>query len=85
MRSGAPWLHPRPAPFLALQIIDHASEQTIHSRGSCYLAIVALMPLLRLVLRWDATIAGTEIPMWVSIAALVIAGGLAVGLWREKM
>jgi hypothetical protein len=29
-------------------------------------AIVALMHLLRFVLGWDANIAGTEIPMWVS-------------------
>ncbi len=49
-------------------------------------AIVALMHVLRLLLGWDATIAGTEIPMWgVSVAALVIAGGLAIGLWRENM
>jgi len=47
--------------------------------------IVALMHVLRLLLGWDATIAGTEIPMWVSVAALVIAGGLAIGLWRENM
>ena len=48
-------------------------------------AFVALMHVLRLLLGWDATIAGTEIPMWVSVAALVIAGGLAIGLWRENM
>ena len=48
-------------------------------------AIVALMHVLRLLLGWDATIAGTGIPMWVSVAALVIAGGLAIGLWRENM
>ena len=48
-------------------------------------AIVALMHVLRLLLGWDATIAGTEIPTWVSVAALVIAGGLAIGLWRENM
>jgi hypothetical protein len=48
-------------------------------------AIVALMHVLRLLLGWNATIAGTEIPMWVSVAALVIAGGLAIGLWRENM
>jgi hypothetical protein len=48
-------------------------------------AIVALMHVLRLLLGWDATIAGTEIPMWVSVAALVTAGGLAIGLWRENM
>jgi hypothetical protein len=43
------------------------------------------MHLLRFVLGWDANIAGIEIPMWVSVAALVIAGGLAIGLWRENM
>ena len=48
-------------------------------------AIVALMHVLRLLLGWDVTIAGTEIPMWVSVAALVIAGGLAIGLWRENV
>ena len=47
-------------------------------------AIVALMHMLRLLLGWNATIAGTEIPMWVSVAALVIVGGLAIGLWREN-
>ena len=47
--------------------------------------IVAVMHLLRLVRGWDTTIAGTEIPMWVSVAALAIAGGLAIGLWRENM
>jgi len=34
---GAPWLNPRPAPFLAFQMIDARYEQAIHSRGSCYL------------------------------------------------
>jgi hypothetical protein len=48
-------------------------------------AVVALMHILRLVLGWDATIAGNEIPLWVSVAALLIAGGLAIGLWRENM
>ena len=48
-------------------------------------AIVAVMHLLRMVLGWDATIAGTEIPMWVSIAALVIAGDLAIDLAREHV
>jgi hypothetical protein len=48
-------------------------------------AIVAVMHLLRVLLGWDATIAGTAIPMWVSVVALVIAGGLAIGLWRENI
>jgi hypothetical protein len=48
-------------------------------------ALVALVHLLCLALGWDATIAGTEIPMWVSVAAPVVGGGLAIGLWRENM
>jgi hypothetical protein len=48
-------------------------------------AIVAVMHLLRLVLGWNATLDGTEIPMWVSVVALVLTGGLAIGLWRENM
>jgi hypothetical protein len=47
-------------------------------------AIVAIMHALRLLLGWGVTIAGIDIPMWVSVAALVIAAGLALGLWRES-
>jgi hypothetical protein len=46
-------------------------------------AIVAVMHLLRLLLGWGVTIAGIDIPMWVSVVALVVTAGLAVGLWRE--
>ena len=81
---GAPWLNPRPAPFLALQVIDHAMNKPFTVAAVVIFAIVALVHLLRFVLGWDANIAGTEIPMWVSVAALVIAGGLAIGLWREN-
>ena len=82
---GAPWLNPRPAPFLALQMIDHAMNKPFTVAAVVIFAIVAVMHLLRVVLGWDANIAGTEIPMWVSVVALVIAGGLAVGLWREDI
>ena len=48
-------------------------------------AMVAVVHLLRFVLGWNAIIAGSEIPMWASVVALVIAGGLAIGLWRENV
>ena len=48
------------------------------------LALVALLHLLRLVYGWEATINGAAVPMWASILALVIAGGLAAGLWWES-
>jgi hypothetical protein len=31
----------------------------------------------------ELSVNGIDIPMWVSVIALVVAGGLAVGLWRE--
>jgi hypothetical protein len=47
-------------------------------------AIVALVHLLRLVYGWEATINGAAVPMWASILALVVSGGLAVMLWHES-
>jgi len=38
---------------------------------------VALMHLLRLVNGWGANIGGWDVPMWVSILGLVVAGFLA--------
>lgn len=47
-------------------------------------ALVAIVHLLRLLLGWSVTFNDTDIPMWVSVVALVIAAGLAFGLWREN-
>lgn len=44
-------------------------------------AIVAVLQLVRAVRGWPVTVAGTEIPIWASWVALVIAGLLSwVGL-----
>jgi len=48
------------------------------------LALVALVQLLRLVLGWDVVVHGHALPMWLSFVALVVAGGLAVTVWREN-
>src|SRR4029078_1498673 len=61
----------------------HAMNKPFTVAAVVIFAIVALIHLLRFVLGWNANIAGTEIPMWVSVAALVIAGGLEIGLWRD--
>ena len=47
------------------------------------LALVAVLHALRLGLGWSVTFEGADIPLWASVAAFVIAAGLAVGLWRE--
>ena len=48
------------------------------------LALVALVQLLRLILGWDVVVHGHAVPMWFSFVALVVAGGLAVTVWRES-
>lgn len=47
-------------------------------------AIVALVHLLRLAFGWEATIAGAAVPLWASVLGVVVAGGLAAGLWWES-
>jgi len=46
-------------------------------------ALVALLHLLRYFLGWEIIVNSASIPMWVSLPAFLIAGGLAFMLWRE--
>ena len=47
------------------------------------LTLIAVLQLLRFVLGWEVTINGVAIPVWASAIAFVVAGGLAVTVWRE--
>ena len=47
-------------------------------------AVIALVHLYRLVRPFEVVVGGAIIPQWVSIAGLVVAGGLALMLWRES-
>ena len=47
------------------------------------LTLVALVQLLRMVMGWDVVIGGVHIPLWASLIAFVVAGALAVLVWRE--
>lgn len=49
-----------------------------------FLALIASMQLIRFLLQWEVTINGVVIPVWVSAIACIIAGALAVMLWRES-
>jgi hypothetical protein len=48
-----------------------------------FLAVIAVVHLFRLVASWEVVVAGFVIPVWFSLPALLIAGGLAVMVWRE--
>lgn len=52
--------------------------------ATIFLALVALVHLLRLVLRIEVTAGGVHIPLWASALACVVTGGLAVLLWQES-
>ena len=47
-------------------------------------AVIAIVHLIRLVEGWEVTIAGFAIPVWWSGLGLVVAGGLALMVWRES-
>ena len=50
--------------------------------ASVLLAVVALAHLLRLIFGLQVTVTDRIIPMWVSAVAFVVAGGMAIALWR---
>jgi predicted phage tail protein len=48
------------------------------------LTAVAIAHLARVVLGIEATVAGSVVPMWVSVGATIVAGGVAFMLWRDR-
>ena len=47
------------------------------------LALIAIVHLLRLFAGWEVTVVGSVIPVWWSALGVLIAGGLALMVWRE--
>ena len=47
------------------------------------LAVIAVVHLLRLFTGWEIAVSGFVIPVWWSVPGFVIAGGLALMVWRE--
>jgi len=48
-----------------------------------FLSLLALVQLLRVLLGWGVVVNGIAIPIWASVIAVLVAGGLALLLWRE--
>ena len=51
--------------------------------ASVLFAVFALVHLLRMFFGWEVTINGSEIPVWVSGAVVVVAAALSWMLCRE--
>ncbi len=47
------------------------------------LVLMAVFPLARIVFRWEITMNGSPVPMWISVAFLILFMGMAVILCRE--
>lgn len=45
--------------------------------------LIALLHLLRLFTGWQIVVVGYVVPVWCSLPGLIIAGGLALMVWRE--
>ena len=45
--------------------------------------LIALAQLLRVLFQVEVTAGGVNIPLWVSILAVVVFGTLGIWLWRE--
>ncbi len=48
------------------------------------LALLSLLQLARVLLGWTVVVNGFAVPIWASVIAAVIAGGLALMLYRER-
>ena len=51
--------------------------------ASILLALISLLQLLRFLMGWVVTVNGVIIPVWASGIACLVAGGLAVKVWKE--
>ena len=49
-----------------------------------FLSLIAVLQMVRFLLGWTVTVDGFSIPVWASGIAFVVAGALAVMLWRES-
>jgi hypothetical protein len=47
--------------------------------------LIALVQVLRVILRWEVILNGAPVPLWMSGLVAALAAGLAVMVWRERL
>ena len=55
----------------------------VTAAAAILLTVVSILQLARAVAGVRVVVGDTVIPIWVSFVAFVVAGGLAIGLWRD--
>ncbi len=46
--------------------------------------LIALAQLLRVLFRVEVKSGGIDIPLWLSVLAVIVSGALGIWLWRER-
>jgi hypothetical protein len=49
-----------------------------------FLALLACVQLVRVVMQWPVRVAGFDVPVWGSVVAALVAGSLAVWAFRAR-
>lgn len=60
------------------------NQKTFYNVTLMVFSLIALLHALRLVYGWSAVIGGWEVPMWVSGAAVILAGYMAYSAFKLK-
>jgi hypothetical protein len=58
------------------------NARTFTTTSSVLFAVFAVMHLLRLIWQWDVIINGHSVPMWASVAAMIVSGFLSFAGFR---
>jgi hypothetical protein len=59
-------------------------KKTSVSVATILFALIALLQLTRFVSGWEVVINGMMIPLWASLIATGVTGGMAFWLWRDN-
>lgn len=49
-----------------------------------FLGLLSALQLARFMLGWEVVVNGVTVPLWASAIACLVAGALALMLWRES-
>ena len=58
--------------------------RTFTKLGSAFFSLIAVLHAMRLLYGWEAQIGGWTVPFWLSGVAVLAAGTMAWGLYRES-
>ncbi len=61
------------AGFIKLTTPKNMSDKTFHFTTAVLFSVIGILHIVRFYYQWEAVIAGWEVPMWVSVVAVVIA------------